>query len=260
MPIEDSLQATIDLQSPRLGPLPLPVLASVSMIVASICALMLPVSVVAGYVISQLDTVPLNPVSNTALNTLEWLGAIASALGILALASLNLAVGRREFTQGWVVILGYLGFLAGIPAALELPWLDLNTRYMAYLPEVFRAAALLPTVALAISISSMINTLGKRSLRFQGAGGALQGARPLVWATVCQVAGVAVALIYRNSIGTNETIEGIGQIVWVVAGALVLVGFVYLVVNAFWAAIPLFHSRNRLVQLIDLTEQDPPPS
>ena len=102
--------------------------------------------------------------------------------------------------------------------------------------------------------------MGKRSFRFQRAGGALQGAQPIVWATVCQVVGLAVALTYRDSVGTNETIEVIGQTVWVVAGVLVLVGFVYLVVNAFWAAIPLFHSRNRLVQLIDLTEQDPPPS
>jgi hypothetical protein len=236
----------------------MPVLASVSMIVASICALMLPATVVVGYAISQLDTLPIK--SDTFLTTLEWLGAIASALGILALASLTLAVGRREFTQGWVVVLGYLGFLAGIPAALELPWLDLNTHYMTNFPEVLRAAALLPIVALAISMSSIIKTLGKRSFRFQGAGGALQGAQPIVWATVCQVAGLAVALTYRDSVGTNETIEVIGQIVWVVAGVLVLVGFIYLVVNAFWAAVPLLHSRNRLVQLIDLTEQDPPPS
>ena len=121
-----------------------------------------------------------------------------------------------------------------------------------------RALALLPIIALSIGLGHVIGRIGKRSLRFQRGDGALQGGRPLFWASVFQFLGLGVDLFFRGQPGYKEVIGGIGHITWIVAGVLVVVGFIYLVINASWAALPLLHSRHRLVELLEVPGQDEP--
>lgn len=259
-PIEETLQSTIDLKSPQSGPLPLPRTAGVSIILISACSIVLPLAAFVAALVGQFDTPPLQETTRQVLKILEWAVAIASGIGVLSMATLLLGTGRGEFQNGWIVTLTYGGFVAGIFAAMTIPNLGLDETGPTLMPQAFRAVWMLPVVAIAIGLSSMIKTLGMRSLRFKQGGGAVQGGKPLIWATIFQVVALGVDLGFRNEAGFKEVIGGIGQIVWFVASALVLVGFIYLYFNAIWAALPLLHSRHRLAELLELPSDETPDS
>ena len=231
----------------------MPRISGWSIITVSICASILPLVVVLSILFVQFDTLPLHPSTRAAFEVMGWAGAIASAVGILGMAILIVGAGRREFKSGWSITLCYAGFLGGIFASGKLPVLGLQDTADSD-SALLKVLSILPIIALSIGLGSLTRRLGKRSLRFQRGDGALQGDHPLVWASIFQLIALGVNLGFRGQPGLSEEIGGIGEIVWLVASVLVLVGFLYLIINAIWASLPLLQSQHRMVELLDLPE------
>lgn len=252
--IQESLEATIDLESPRRGPLPMPRAAGIAIILVAACALLGPIITLVAGIMAEVSSNTFSETARTTLSIMEWVGGVGSAVGVVALAVLLFAAGRREFKPQWVLLLGYVCFLVGIPASLWLPYLSSAPIETVALVEALRALWLLPTLALSIALGRLIATLGRRSLRFRKAGDAVQTARPLVWTVLIQLIALGIALASTDSTGFVETAGGVATILWLVTGALAVVGFAYLLFNAIWASIPLLNASHRLAQLLDVPE------
>ncbi|MCH2222053.1 MAG: hypothetical protein MK097_17270, partial [Dechloromonas sp.] len=119
------------------------------------------------------------------------------------------------------------------------------------------ALQLVPVIFLAISVQMLLNSIGRRSLRFRRAGVGLQAAAPLAVTVLVQMILLFVALATRRSTGTLETVNEIARIGVVAAGGLGLVGFIYLFFNATWAVVPLFKRHHRLDQLLAYESSKP---
>lgn len=249
MLVSESLNAAIDLESPRSGPLPWPRLAGFAVIAVAACAVVLPTITLIGAVLSEVALNTVSPPETLAL--LEWIGGLSAATGTLAFAALLFATGKGEFKPAWTVAIGYLGFLGAIPASMWLPTLTTNPA-MHGIEAVPFVASLLPTLALAINLDTVLRTLGRRSLHFQRAGGARQPARPIAWAVLIQLLALAIIYVTASRVGTLETVGSIARVLWLVSGAMVVVGFVYFFVNAIWASIPLRNANHRLGQILDV--------
>lgn len=251
MLVSESLNAAIDLESPRSGPLPWPRLAGFSVILVAACAVVLPAITLIGAVLSEVAGTASTLSLPETLALLEWIGGLSAATGTLAFAALLFATGKGEFKPLWAVAFGYLGFLGGIPASMWLP--TLTTYPAAFgIAAVPSVASLLPTLALAINLDMVLRTLGRRSLRFQRADGARQPASPIAWAVVIQLLSLVVGCITASHVGTLETVGSIARGLWLVSGAMVVVGFMYFFVNAIWASIPLRNASHRLGQILDV--------
>lgn len=255
MLVSESLNAAIDLVSPRSGPLPFPRLAGFALILVALCGLLLPAITLIGGIINEASKGPLGASTLEFLGTMEWVGGLGAASGALALAALLFATGLREFQPPWTIFIGYAGFLGGIPASMSLPHLMRSQPTSHGLIAAGPALWLLPTLALAICLGSVIQTLGRRSLRFQRADAARQPTRPIAWATLLQLLALCIALATRDAVGTLETVSTVTAVLSLVTGAMVLLGFAYLCVNAVWASIPLRKANHRLGQILDVPSE-----
>ena len=268
LPVTETLASTIDLESLQDRPLPHPRRAAISAIGIALAAILLPAAFMGGVVVNASPDLVYTAGSNQLLGWISNIGLSGAILGTISVLLLVSSVSRDQFQPAWLTTLALAGFLAGIVAVFYLPSLGFamtrpnwSTSNLSTRLHPAMALQLIPVMFLAISVQMLLNSIGRRSLRFRRAGVGLQGAAPLAVTVLVQMILLFVALATRRSTGTWETVNEIARIGVVAAGGLGLVGFIYLFFNAIWAVGPLFRRHHRLEQLLamDPTESDEEP-
>jgi len=204
--------------------------------------------------------------------TFGWLGkwmqtavSISSLLGLISTLMLLIGAGIKEFRTFWHLPLAACSFVLLQVASYQLPliWITHHpSPTQSFNQHAFTAIMdswpLLPLLGLALSIDPLIQIMGKRSLRFKRAGGAVQKTSPLVFAIILQIFSLILATLSQGSSGLGEEVEFFAHLMFIVSAALGFIGFSYLIVNAIWASIPLFNRHHRLGQILAPPGSSPP--
>ena len=191
--------------------------------------------------------------------------SISSLLGLISMLMLLLGAGLKEFRTFWHLPLAACSFIFLQLASYELPliWITHHPSPLQpfnhyALTAVADCWPLLPLAGLALSIDPLIQIMGKRSLRFKRAGGAVQKTSPLVFTIILQILSLILVTLSQGSSGLGEEVEFFAHLMFIVSAALGFIGFSYLIVNAIWASIPLFNRHHRLGQILEPPGGSPP--
>ena len=266
VPISETLESTLDLESPRRGPLPYPQVAGSGLILMALSAVVPSFIVVLAVVVPEIKETWIT--ANTQASLSKWMQTaltISSLVGLISVLTLLIGAGLREFRTFWYLPLAACSFIFLQVGSYQLPliWTTshpnptqlFNQRFIMALIDAW---PLLPLMGLALSIDPLIQTMGKRSLRFKRAGGAVQKTSPLLFTIILQIISLIIASLSSGSSGFGEEARFFAFLIFIVSTALTFIGFSYLVVNAIWASIPLFNRHHRLGQILELPEGSPP--
>ena len=266
IPIAETLESTLDLESPRRGPLPFPRLAASGLILMALSAAIPSLITALAVLIPEIKEAW--TVSNTyrSFSTgMQRTATISALIGCISVGMLLIGAGFREFRTFWHLPLAACSFILLQISSYQLPfiWTTSHSNPSQLIHErmfiAFKDAwPLLPFIGLALSVDPLIQKIGKRSLRFKRAGGAVQKTSPLFFAIILQIISLCITSFSSAGSGFSEEVRFFANLTFIVSTTLAVIGFSYLVVNAVWASIPLFSRHHRLVQILELPTESPP--
>ncbi len=213
--------------------------------------------------------------------TFEVGGATSIVAGLLALIAILISHWRRQARRQAIIALGggalllLAGGIAVSPGSLGLDAAaqssarsleDLLARWGgAPAPAILVAIAIdglraLGVAFLVAALGELLRRIGSRSDAYARAGQGLQGARPVVAATIAGLVlstGWLVSVLADGTGGVWATaIDAVAwPILWLVVAGAIMLGGGYLAVNAIWATAPW---RRRHRHLADLVGTEPP--